>query len=137
MAEIGGQLCSQINQAPKEQPVQSSTPSTEGPPQRRDNYQKVRKLHARRFGPNLDTEKVVRNLSHRTLTEDEKRVLALGLNFAVTPKTIPVPDVIAATEATARQADPDTAERLRWGSALFSDQPSLQRATCLVVYAEH
>ena len=83
---------------------------------------KFDKLHACRFGPNLDTDKVVRNLSHRTLTEDEKRVLALGLNFA---KTIPVPDVIAATEATARQVDPDTAERLRSGvsSVLRSTKP--------------
>jgi len=33
-------------------------------------------------------EKVVRNLSNRALTEEEKEVLALGLNFAITPKQI-------------------------------------------------
>ena len=86
---------------------------------------KFNKLHTCRFGPNLDTEKVVRNLSQRVLTEDKKRVLALGLNFTVTPKTIPVSNIIAATEATARQVAPDTAELLRSGvsSVLKSTKP--------------
>ena len=63
----------------------------------------------------LDTNKVVRNLSTRPLTEDEKKVLALGLNYAVTPRMIPVHNIIAATEATAKQLDTTTAEKLRAG----------------------
>ena len=46
----------------------------------------------------LDSRKVVRNLSERTLTESETDVLALGLNFAVAPKAVPVVDIIAAVE---------------------------------------
>ena len=34
----------------------------------------------------MNPDKVVHNASDRTLTKDEKQVLALGLNFAVTPK---------------------------------------------------
>ena len=52
----------------------------------------------------MNSDKVVHNASDRTLTEDEKRVLALRLNFAVTPKDIPR-DIIAATESTARRLD--------------------------------
>lgn len=45
----------------------------------------------------------VKNLSHRSPTQDEEQVLALGLNFAVTPKTVPTEKIIAATEVTAKQ----------------------------------
>ena len=51
--------------------------------------------------PQLNKEKLVRNLSSRSLTEKEKDVLALGLNFAVTPKWIPTFEIIAGTESTA------------------------------------
>lgn len=56
---------------------------------------------------------MVKNLSHRLLTQDEEQVLALGLNFAVTPKTVPTEKIIAATKATAKQMRPDKAEKLR------------------------
>ena len=46
-------------------------------------------------------------------TLDEERVLSLGLNFAVTPQKIPYHDIIAATEATARQLDAEKAKNLR------------------------
>ena len=51
----------------------------------------------------LDSRKVVRNLSQRSLTESKTNVLALGLNFAVTPKTVPVVDIIAAVECAANE----------------------------------
>ena len=51
----------------------------------------------------LDSKKVVRNLSERTLTESETDVLALGLNFAVAPKAVPVVDIIAAFECAANE----------------------------------
>ena len=56
---------------------------------------------------------MVKNISRRALTEDEERVLALGLNFAVTPKQIFYRDIIAATESTARQLETDEAKQLR------------------------
>ena len=46
----------------------------------------------------LDSQKVVRNLSTPSLTESERDVLALGLNFRISPKAVPVVDIIAAIE---------------------------------------
>ena len=63
----------------------------------------------------LDPKRVVRNVSSRILSEDEEKVLALGLNFAIAPKRIPFTDTIAATESTARQLNSDKAEQLRIG----------------------
>jgi len=42
-------------------------------------------------------------------------VLALGMNFALTPNRIPTSDIITATEATARCLDPVIADQLRAG----------------------
>lgn len=64
-----------------------------------------------KFGRELDHEKVVRNFICRNLTPEEKQVLTLGLNFAVTPKNILTEEIIATTEATARQVRTWT---LRW-----------------------
>ena len=50
--------------------------------------------------------KVVRNYSQRCL-------FALGLNFAITPKSIPTDTIIAYTKATARRMDSQTAKKLR------------------------
>ena len=72
---------------------------------------KFNNLLSRRFGhTTLDTSKVVKNLSTRPLSEDESL-----LYYAVTPRTIPTNSIIAATEATAKQLDTDTAEKLRAG----------------------
>ena len=71
--------------------------------------QKFERLQAKlHLVPQLDKDKLVKNLSSRNLTEKEKDVLALGLNFAVTPRQI-----IAATESTATQLDKETAQQLR------------------------
>lgn len=59
----------------------------------------------------MNPDKVVHNASDKILTEDE--VLALGLNFAVTPKAIPMNDIIAATESTARRLDTPTHRQQR------------------------
>ena len=61
----------------------------------------------------LDKRKVVRNLSERSLTESETNVLALGLNFAVAPKAVPVVDIIAAVECTANELPEETALEFR------------------------
>ena len=63
--------------------------------------------------PQLDKDKLVKNFSSRSLTEKEKELLALGLNFAVTPRQIPTLQIIAATESTASQLDKETAQQLR------------------------
>ena len=39
--------------------------------------------------------------------------ISLGLNFGVTPKTVPTEKIIAATEVTAKQLRSDEAEKLR------------------------
>ena len=80
-----------------------------------NQIKKFNELRARRFGPRLETDKVVKNMSKRLLTEDEKEVLTLGLNYAVTPRAIPTTDIIAATETTARQLPSEAADKLRSG----------------------
>ena len=67
------------------------------------------------FGPTLDAGKVVRNLSKRELSAEEEMALVLGLNFAVTPKQIPITDIVARTKATARKLDALSTDRLRTG----------------------
>ena len=76
---------------------------------------KFEKLKHARHTTQLDPKKVVKNISRRTLTDDEERVLALGLNYAVTPKQVPYQEIIMATEATARQLDAESAKKLRIG----------------------
>ena len=61
----------------------------------------------------LDEDKIIKNLSRRCLTSEEKGVLALGLNYAVTPKTIPKNDIVAAVENTARFLPPQAAADFR------------------------
>jgi len=63
----------------------------------------------------LDPKRVVKNISNRSLSVNEEKVLALGLNFAVAPKHIPFRDIIAATETTARQLNSEQAKLLRTG----------------------
>ena len=71
---------------------------------------KFNELRAHKFGPKLEVDKVVKNLSKRQLTVDEKEVLALGFNYSITPRTVPVSDVIAATEASAQQLPTELAD---------------------------
>ena len=60
-------------------------------------------------------DKWVKNLSDKDLTEPEKDVLAKGLNFAVTPKQVPIVELITATESAIRKNKLSTtqAEELR------------------------
>ena len=76
--------------------------------------QKFERLQAKQHPvPQLDKDKLVKNLSSRNLTEKEKDVLALGLNFAVTPRQIPTQQIIASMESTATQLNKETAQQLR------------------------
>lgn len=62
---------------------------------------------------------------------DEKQVLALGLNFAVTPTTIPIEAIIASTEATAWKLDTQTAEKLRFHISTVLQRASITKCNLL------
>ena len=53
------------------------------------------------------------NLSSRDLKADEVSVLEKGLNFAVSPDTLPVKDVIIATESVCKELPGNKAAELR------------------------
>ena len=53
------------------------------------------------------------NLSSYQLDKEEKELLSLGLNYALPPKKLPLMDIIASTEQTARSLEPATAQCLR------------------------
>lgn len=63
--------------------------------------------------PKLDPKRVVKNISNRVLSAEEEDILALGLNFATTPTSIPNRTIIAATESTCKELKPEGAEQLR------------------------
>ena len=73
------------------------------------------KSNRRRDDECLDSQKVVRNLSTHSLTESERDVLALGLNFGIAPKAVPVVDIIAAVESAANELPEEKALELRTG----------------------
>ena len=54
-----------------------------------------------------DLDRWVKNYSDRNLSDDERAVLAKGLNFAVTPTKLPVVDIITSTETAIRNAGLD------------------------------
>ena len=56
---------------------------------------------------------------------DDKPVLALGLNYTVTPMNLPTDEIIASTEATIRQLDVLTAENTRESSHPVLSQPKV------------
>ncbi len=63
--------------------------------------------------PNV--ERWVVNESSRALTLPQKNVLAKGLNFAPSPKVIPIPEIVAAVEDGLRKADKGKASLARVG----------------------
>ena len=60
----------------------------------------------------------------------------MGLNYAVIPKVIPTANIIAATEATAKQLDTNTADKLRAGAAKFYNPPNDQLGIYQATYAK-
>ena len=56
---------------------------------------------------------LVVNLSSYTLNQDEKKVLSLGLNYAIPHKALPVKEIIASTEQTSKFLNHSTAQELR------------------------
>ena len=63
--------------------------------------------------PQIKRGDLVVNLSSYQLDECEKKVLSLGLNFAIPNKTLPVDEIIANTELTAKTLNLHTAQQLR------------------------
>ena len=96
---------------------------------------KTRQFDKLRSARNTKTLDPVRNVSSRILTEDEERLLALGLSFALTPGRMPYYDIIAAKKSTARQLDAEKAKKLREGVAALSTKPDYQQATSMVACA--
>ena len=58
-------------------------------------------------------QKWVTNCSQRILSDPELSVLKKGLNFAMTPKKLPVVDLITATESACRNLNSSDANELR------------------------
>ncbi|XP_072041346.1 uncharacterized protein [Amphiura filiformis] len=58
-------------------------------------------------------DKWVVNLSSRKLTQPEVNVLERGLNFAVSPESLPINDIVVATESACKQIANDKAAELR------------------------
>jgi hypothetical protein len=52
-------------------------------------------------------------MSKRSLSSSEEKVLALGLNFALTPQSLPKEEIIQATEPTLHRLDKTTADEIR------------------------
>ncbi|KAK9874835.1 hypothetical protein WA026_005651 [Henosepilachna vigintioctopunctata] len=63
--------------------------------------------------PILDVNKTVVNISSHQLSDHEESILAKGGNFAVTPRNVPVEEIIANIEAGIRNLPQDSAEEIR------------------------
>ena len=63
--------------------------------------------------PRVDKNKWVINLSSRPLNDAEVSLLEKGLNFAVTPTTIPATDIVAKVETAIRTLDSEQADTIR------------------------
>ena len=61
----------------------------------------------------VDKTKWVINLSSRTLNEVEVSLLKKGLNFAVTPTSVPATEIIAKIESAVRLLDAERADTVR------------------------
>ena len=61
----------------------------------------------------LDRDKVVKNISKCPLSITETEVLALGLNFVVTPARLPISDFVTGIEAATGRLTPEMAHHLK------------------------
>ena len=61
----------------------------------------------------IDTNRWVMNLSDRQISDDEQSILSNGLNFAITPTTLPVEEIIAGIEVVAKYITETAVEELR------------------------
>ena len=63
--------------------------------------------------PQVDKSKWVINLSSRSLSDTEVSLLQKGLNFAITPTSIPATEIIAKVESAIRPLDAEQADTVR------------------------
>ena len=63
--------------------------------------------------PQVDKSKWVINLSSRSLSDAEVSLLQKGLNFAVTPTSIPATEIVAKVESAIRPLDAEQADTVR------------------------
>jgi len=75
-------------------------------------------------------KKWVVNLSKYTLNQTETKVLAKGLNFAITPKSIPVEEFVVATEKACIGLQPQQAEGMRSEVVNVLKRPRLRCPMC-------
>ena len=71
-------------------------------------FSKLRKRRKITINP-----KWVTNLSTHQLSEEQKEVLSLGLNFVPTPRRIPLKEIAASLEEGAKKLDEITASEMR------------------------
>ena len=74
-----------------------------------------------------DKKKLVINMSSRQLTHIETDLLAKGLNFSITSKTLPNKDIIATVEDAVKDLEKEEVNTIR---ALHFKTPNLLRITC-------
>ncbi|XP_060527544.1 uncharacterized protein LOC132702783 [Cylas formicarius] len=75
-------------------------------------YEKFAKKQAPKTA-SLDSERLVVNMTDRVLTEVERAVLTKGGNFAITPRHIPIEEIISSTEAAIKNLPDQNAEEIR------------------------
>ena len=82
-------------------PMRCSVPS--------NRYQTKPHLHSKKSF----TKHTVVNMSQRTLSADETKVLSRGMNFALVPQSSPVENIIQHTEPVLRHLDKSSADEIR------------------------
>ena len=68
-------------------------------------------------GLNQHQERWIMNKSTRILSDEEKRLLTKGMNYAISPETIPTVDLIAGVEVACRGLEKHDKDRVRAESA--------------------
>ncbi len=79
--------------------------------------------------PTLDLQRTVVNLSDQQLSPEETSLLAKGGNYAVTPSTVPVEDIISKIESGIRTLPNDEAEVIRRESSRILHRAKPPRTT--------
>ena len=76
----------------------------------------------------IDKSKWIVNLSSKTLTPAEENLLQNGLNYSVTPQTIPTADIIAKVETVIRTLrDREEVENIRAKTSLILQKAKLPK----------
>jgi hypothetical protein len=74
---------------------------------------KFARLHRKQHPTTITSKQTVINLSDQTLDDGVASLLQKGLNYAVTPRTIPIEDILAGIEKTVQSLPVEMAEEAR------------------------